>query len=665
MDLDLTSLRRVDPQLFEALMQRLVELEGHEAGVPPGIDGVSFQRSKQGDGGVDALVSVEPATPTELIPGRRVFQAKLTLDLAKLERQLRTKAQTRVRKLLRDGAGYTLVVAQHVRAERQTELSKTLRRVVGRSVNCSIVGLEQLGRWLVRYPSLLADVPALSKTARHLRSFTQWEAGLGRPMPWTPDKARVAALAQASSLTAGARLRVTGAAGVGKTRFVLEALRSRAAEVTYLSEYVEDAENLVASDTPVRGVLVIDRCSEAQDLRLRSLHRSGIALITIGSEEDPAGLPAESELRLGPLSTDAMHRLGRSVEGLDAAACMELVAHSGGFPGYFALLVDAASRASKEDSRVLPRFDRREIRQLTERLLGAEAELEAIRALALPTWVDVSPGSTDLMVLAEATGTTEKQLQRAIERLQVRRLLGKTNQLVYVTPRILAEQLALGFWGQDFVGARFEALCDAQADPELLERCLDRLERGSPDATAVLVRLAADPRLLAKGLSLAQLCRVLRHLADASPREALCIAQKLHAQYRDWLHELGVVLARAARDESAFSGAVEELAEELAVRPLDDETHLLSDLFASHPPMTGAGPRTRLAAPRSSHEGSRSERRGRPSDARSSPGGGGQDAARRLLHLHRHLDEATPAGSRPSFSRRVCPRWPALLDVRG
>lgn len=117
MELEPSALAGIKGRSFERLMQQLLEAEASSVGFAPGLDGLSFFPDRRGDGGVDALVTQVPDRPNEFIPGPWVFQAKTSLDLSKLKRELKSGAQSRARKLLRDGAGYTLVVNAHLKAE--------------------------------------------------------------------------------------------------------------------------------------------------------------------------------------------------------------------------------------------------------------------------------------------------------------------------------------------------------------------------------------------------------------------------------------------------------------------------------------------------------------------------------------------------------------------
>ncbi len=572
-------------------MQRLLQAEALTAGIPPGVGGLSFPTDNQGDGGVDALVDVEPATPTRFLSRRTVFQAKKTLNLAALSRQLRKQAYAK--KLLRGGAAYCLVVAQPVKPADARRLSATLEKVLGKWVPSELYGLEQLGAWLGQYRQLITSVPGLSQAGHHLIRFEDWESRFQPLMPWTADSARTNAVQRVAQLRQGSVLRISGAPGVGKTRLVLESLRSRAAIVAYVSEYVPEIMGLVASDSPVRGVLVVDECSRTEHERLKKLLASGVTLITIGCEEELSTLPAADELRLGPLEQRAMQQLATSLPALDLSSRLELAPRSGGYPKYLSLLAEAVAAAPEQLLSRTP-LRRRELVQLTDRLLGSGGHLAAIRALAVPTSVDVGPAPTDLHVLSGALGVPEESLRRAYEDLHQRGLIGRINDRAYVTPQILAESLALGFWGA-FPVERFAALQRAGLDEHLAERCFSRLEQGGAESKAVLATLGKSPEVLSGAVGRGAVHRMVGHLADSSGATAIEIARQLLAS-EGWSFELGIAIARAAWSAASFHAAVELLTSQLCTRPVDQDTDLLPDLFASLGPLTSAPAASRLEA---------------------------------------------------------------------
>ncbi len=574
-------------------MQRLLEAEAEATGLPPTLEGLSFRADGKGDGGVDALVSSVPDRPNAYIPGRWVFQAKTSWDLTRLKKQLKTQA--RAKKLLREGAGYTLVVNTYLDAETvMPELAKALEDVAGRSVKSHIVGREQLARWLATHPQLLGHLPGLSDLSRHLRTFEQWEASLSPLLPWAPDDSRAAAAKRLARLPVGASCRVVGSPGVGKTRLVLEALRERANEVSYFPAHRSEVEELVATDSPLNGVLVVDECSAEDHDRLIRFHRSQLALITIGTSDDRRSARPENEILLTPLSSTAMHHLAAQGSPAEASLRLQLTQFCGGYPKYFALLLQAIAQAPASERNRLS-FDRFELRRLTEKLLEKDLNLDAARALALATWVDCGTGSTDLAVLERATGLREAQFRRALDVLWRRGLAGRKGDAWYVTPRLLAEHLAIEFWGQ-FTDAQLERLVEAHIDPDLLERCLERLERGSQEARAVLAKLGREARSLRTAFTPDQQARLVGQVAQDDPDEAFAIARELLSEDATDAAEFASTLADTAWDATVFPNAVRLLAEVVDRDPDHVRIDALLDLFPARSPLTQASPAARLAA---------------------------------------------------------------------
>ncbi len=574
-------------------MQRLLEAEAAQVGLSTGAEGLSFSTDQRGDGGIDALIASHPDNPSAVIPGPWVFQAKTSLNLTKLKSELKGKSQARAQKLLRSGAGYTLVVNAHVNAEEALpKLKAVLKAVVGRPVKAQLIAREHLASWLVQHPQLVSLVPGLTDVGRFLCDFSQWEASLGGNLPWTPDEARTAASGRIGRLPRGALCRVLGASGVGKSRLVLEALRSRAPQVSYLPVYRDEAESLVSRDAPVKGVLVVDECSTEQHERLSRLHSADLVLITIGVDDDRTLSRPDREILLTPLTDSAMRSLAeRATSRVHRDTKLELASLSGGYPKYLDLLLDAVAA----DPRRSDRLNLSDVQRLTDRLLASVGNLEAIRALAVAKWVDFSPGTTDAEVLATTAGIPQETLKRTIEHLFKRGLAGKRNQLWYVTPRILAERLALDFWGHD-EKERFRGLVRAGAERGLVERCVMRLEDGSPEARALLVRFARDPDLLRQTLTNEQQFRLIQKLATARPHEALDIAEALFYPSTQGCKEVSVALAVISRNAQCFPRALELLIAHLLRAPAGADKGALLDLFSSNGPLTRAPPMQRLDA---------------------------------------------------------------------
>lgn len=574
-------------------MQRLLEAEAEAVGLSPTLEGLSFRADGKGDGGVDALVSSVPDRPNAHIPGRWVFQAKTSWDLTGLKRQL--KKQERAKKLLREGAGYTLIVNAYLNAETSLpDLAKALEDVVGRRVKSHLVGREQLARWLATHPQLLGLVPGLSELSRHLRTFDQWEASLSPLLPWAPDDLRASAAKRLARLPAGASCRVVGSPGVGKTRLVLEALRERANDVSYFPAHRAEVEELVATDSPLSGVLVVDECSAEDHDRLIRFHRSQLALITIGTSDDRRSARPENEILLTPLSAVAMHHLATQGSPAEASIRLQLTQFCGGYPKYFALLLQAIAQAPASERNRLS-FDRVELRRLTGKLLEKDLNLDAARALALATWVDCGPGSTDLAVLERATRVPEAQFHRALEALWRRGLVGRRGSAWYVTPRLLAEHLAIEFWGH-FADAQLQRLVDAHIDPDLLERCLERLERGSQEARAVLAKLGREARSLRTAFTPDQQARLVGQVAQDDPDDAFAIARELLREDATDAAEFASTLADTAWEATVFPNAVRMIAEAVERDPEHVQIDALLDLFAARSPLTQASPAARLAA---------------------------------------------------------------------
>jgi hypothetical protein len=371
---------------------------------------------------------------------------------------------------------------------------------------------------------------------------------------WTED--RLAAKEKIWSYVRGASqspMHIEGAAGIGKTRLVLETL-DRLSGFGERAIYVRDghwtpalAHDLllgIEADRERTAILVLDECdagSHARWVEQVSPLNAGSArvwLITISTStlRDADG----DSVVIERLSDAELTRFLRAEYQLPEGALTAIV---GECKGFIKAAVFLADHCAKDPSRLLPadwalRADRDD---MFKRALGDDADLVGPVALLSEATEE------DRKVLAHVLELRVTDIERAMSRLYDRGLTQPRADAVYLTPEILANTLALRQVRQlrtalsDRLVRLFESL-PHRGKLAMLQRLL--LLRPDPDVEALLQKIlgklggsGAPPT--GRGREVAE---YLASLLTARPADVLSIVLR-------WIEQAGPTNVASARSD--------------------------------------------------------------------------------------------------------------------
>lgn len=551
---------------FQEVIGHLVLEEARRVGIPS-EDVVTHLNTFTADGGIDAEVrSVPSAMSSFLGVGRPcIFQFKrAALTPSKAAREI--EAHPLVQAKLKLGWAYRLVVGTEARNEDalQKSLVAAARPYAGASVDIKVIGPSALSNWFCQHLALTGH-PAFAQAGAPklggLQTFARWAQGNEhRALPWTPDAQRTELLDRLKPAldVPGSALRVTGLAGTGKTRFVLELVRAAKREHATLygadvDTSFDDLLNKGPSPENRHLVLVVDECDEREHERLvrRRPPDSTITIITIGVADDTAMAFEESNV-LYPLELATTTRLVESMAGTsDPRRVQEIAKKSEGYPKLARVLTDLADRDPNALYALRHNRHGQLVRLLSRMVGGGQAGGDvALRALCLASRLGWKDAPRDqLRSLAEAVREPEDELMRAKRSLKSRGLVGTAGRYIYVTPRLLAEWLAADLW-RERGASLFTDLRKARVPHDLLVSIVMRLaDVGRGDGLSEVVGDIVGDSSFLGGLSALEdpaKGEILAELATVRPGEATDIIRRsFHQGSTETLNRVGRSILRA------------------------------------------------------------------------------------------------------------------------
>ena len=301
------------PQLFRTLLHAEAQANGL-----PADDIHVAEEYWVADGGEDAHIRWEDGpSRTDYLPGRYTqFQIKSgELTVAKAGKEVLTKdghIKPMVREALEAGAHYVLLCSSSLTSQKARNIATKLCdsiRANGLPIDPSRIHVrdgDQVAAWLSHYP---ANVVKLKERTRPnsigpFRSWDQWASREEHILSPLVDDARLPALHARlleDLVQPGAFVRVLGAAGVGKSRLVLECLRSSDAKGFPMADFVLYADQSeveqtaicgavrMLADTGASAIIVVDDCPQETHQRLVGMvtaPSSRLLLLTIDNREE-------------------------------------------------------------------------------------------------------------------------------------------------------------------------------------------------------------------------------------------------------------------------------------------------------------------------------------------------------------------------------------------
>lgn len=292
--------------------RELLHCEARYAGLKP--DAVTISANLYvADGGIDAQVESDHDLPedTFLKFGRIGFQLKTGTTFrpwqqSSLKSELLSqsgKLASEVRRTLEVGGHYFLVCFGLDLTPEQRNDSRALIAALfadfgftDLAAHIEVFGQSQIAAYFERYPSLRLSL--LGGSDEDFLSVSEWSqhAHMSNELVLSEDQAKLVELLREKLRGEAKHLRILGEPGIGKTRLVLEAVRSE--DIAPNAVYVEHGERfartqlfrqLLRADSKYPLVLVLDELSEREMSEIwgHLKHRSGaLKLISIDHGPD-------------------------------------------------------------------------------------------------------------------------------------------------------------------------------------------------------------------------------------------------------------------------------------------------------------------------------------------------------------------------------------------
>lgn len=495
-------------------------------------------RDNVADGGVDAhLVS---STRTRWLPeGDTAWQFK-SGDLQPARCKTELRGASWARDLVTSGASYRLVLGAALGGAKIERRRDALIEVAvaegllgpGEEERIQVLDADHLARWASEFPAI-SQTPELRGMVPQILPFNLWAETRRHQSSWVGDDDRnevVESIRQAVTGHEHVELRVAGPSGVGKTRLVMEALRTET--LGPLVAYVDDAEGLDASMMSMlatgdyHAVLVVDECTPKTHERLaaRLLEGRPLRLLTIGEHREERGYPLRCPIWVVPgMPQEALHEfLNTNHPGLSSEARRLVAGHVGGNVRYAAVLADRVLNSDGETVAELIKSG-----DLSELLALEVPDGDGFffsQALALPERFGFEGGLEDeLKAIAAFVGTSDDRLRVVVQELEERGLIEAHGRYRAVAPDPLATYLAAHAWqtwGPRILTELLPALGSAMRTS--IFRRAASLGRYEP-VRAQFVSLLGDPQLFGSLQSIEErnTSELLLHLAVVAPNETM------------------------------------------------------------------------------------------------------------------------------------------------
>ncbi|WP_445258532.1 hypothetical protein [Nocardioides aurantiacus] len=601
--------------VFQELVSRLLAAEASAAGFAGWQLHTSHQENVA-DGGVDALLESDRAT--KWVPaGESVWQFKAG-DLGPESCANELAGAEFAREVLARGASYNLVLGKAMESKllnaRKAKLVKKAAELGLGSLSVRVLDGNQLARWVESVPAL-AVARVLGGVGHVAIGFDSWEQKSVHQPAWVESEERAETTRVIRAFLASQSapdLRVEGPSGIGKTRAVLESLRSPQYESTVL--YIGDAadlppafiEQLIRQER--RALIVVDECPrQRHKVFSEMLEPSGtVRLITIG-ERDTYLLQSRS-LGVSALPDEAVDQiLQQNYTQLWAEARRVVVENSHGNIRWALLLAHTILENPGAAMRDLVATG--ELREITLGLMGGSGDFLARSALALFTRFGFDRDrQQELQLIADNLDIPLRDLQRAVLDLDNAGLLNKQGRYRGITPQPLAVLLATHAWQSHgrLIMTRLLPALDESMVERLFLRAADLGSEG-PAAVALNDLLGPDgPFASLDVMSRASRSESLIQLAVISPAAVLDHLDRVLGAATDQdLRE-----AKNARrdlvwtlEKLVWHSDLFEQAADLLLKLAVSENEKISNnatgtwlgLFASLLPATAAAPEQRLS----------------------------------------------------------------------
>ena len=600
-------LQALTPDTFPQLLRRLLCAEATVRDLPLASIHVASNVNAP-DGGEDGYIGWDgDPEGTDFLPCRKnQFQLKCgKIDASSAGREVVTQkreVKPKVREVLEAGGCY-IILSNHAFARQATEPRAQSIRDALRGAGLDVAeghiqfrDADWIATWVNRYPSVATWARELTQpgTVRPFRSWDHWAGSSEHQLsPWVDDN-RLETLRpsvlQRITQEQGV-IHIRGLPGVGKSRLVLEALRSAddgnvsirdlvmyAGEADdTVREIRETAETLVAME--LRAILVVDRCTPGtRRAVVGAVNRAGsrLSLITI----EDAALPAQADPETLVVAEALPEVTAKMVECLAPELPSEdkrrLGALSRGFPDV-ALAVVKAWKHSVPISLVTD-DDLVEAFVVGRESNRSDSLMDSARLLAVFGALRVGQRSESQVPEAAhfLHGLAAEELHAGIQRLVGRGVAKELGRFAEFPPNPVALRLAERQW-QEWTPDRWDEILANDTSPELMTRAARRLALLNAGTNGISQRVTA---------------RVCRHggalegrIGDlsASHAEVLTALVQIDASQVLALLERFLSVVNLSKIEEDMGTDIVETLERAAFREdtFEDAASLLLDLAAT------------------------------------------------------------------------------------
>ena len=493
-------------------LRSLLHAESEANGLP--ADGIHVaERFSAPDGGEDAHICWEgDPERTPHLPSRYTqFQIK-TGDItpARAAKEVLTKdgnLKEKVRTALEAGAHYVLLCTTSFTAKKADAIAERVResvRRVGFAVaprRIHVQDADQLAAWTNNYPALVTWLKERTQSMSKgpFRSWTQWADQTEHLFSPLVEDERLPALKSriiSRVSTPGTFVRVVGAAGVGKSRLVVESFRPPDDQNTHnqdipMHEFVLYADQSEVEETSVcgavrkladagaRAIVVVDDCPQKTHQRLVGMvtgSRSRLSLVTIDNDEAYSASPHDGSTVTVDLAPPSVTEgiIDRELPSLPSDDRRRLFLFSRGFP----TIAVRVANAWAEHKPVPYSTDMHFVEIFVTGRSDPEPDFAIRTAMLIAAFGKVrhASGHSEAAILARwGRRISPADMHVAIERLIDRGVVQRRGRDIVLQPRPVAMRLTERQWREWTSEQRMEVLT-GDVDPSLRANAARQLE---------------------------------------------------------------------------------------------------------------------------------------------------------------------------------------------
>lgn len=471
----------LDEARFAELMNALLSETAAKNGIDRSCIATNLN-TKERDGGIDARCVNAPRTAGRLIPRSNVdYQYKSGAYKKSLEKIIKEdiKAKPRVMDGLGKRHAFVFLAAADKGDATEDNIAAKLKEegITVEDGQVIFITGDTIVRLLQSFPGLVARHLSLDMPLYSLEEWSRFRS-LSNPFVVDEELQKTIDNLRAEIEKPGSRTRIVGAAGDGKTRTVMEALRAStlAPSVLYAKQVAEVTHDFLAHLRRTRDIectLIIDEVDDANADTLRDRFSDmppGVRLVMIGL--DASGRAQRETLQIEGLDEDLLSEAIRAlVPGLAEEIARSIARDCHRSPK-LAVLIAGRIKENPGLASTPSLLADGEILSALDRYLDIDPASPSWRALSVTAllmrlgWSEEMEKESE--ILFRAVGLDPIEARQHVERLHDRYgIAPAANRLRYVSPAILADHLAarqLNSWTRERLEKVFAELTPAMAD---------------------------------------------------------------------------------------------------------------------------------------------------------------------------------------------------------